>query len=155
MDKRVANEVLKKLENIADTVEQLRDKGKVNPRFATDLIQQLDSYADKFHIAAFGEESFRQHQARVLQRDKDEPWMDTFDKPFGVHQRDADESYMESYDVDQSTNVVDRDEHTIRDVSPLSNGTKRQPSWSRGPAGAPKRSYGSTKGSNKSKQWAP
>lgn len=155
MDKRVANEVLGKLDKIAGTIEELASNRKISPRVASDIVHKLDSYADQLHVAAFGEKSLRQHQAKVLQRDKDESWMDTFDKPFGVHKKDADEPFMDSYDVDQSVNVTERDEHVVRDASPLSNGTKKQPSWSRGPAGASKRSYGTSRGFTKPKQWAP
>jgi hypothetical protein len=76
--------------------------------------------------------------------------MSTFEKPFGVHRSDPDEPYMTSYDVDQSHNVTDRDEHKIRDLNEYADGTKRQPSWARGPAGPSTR-----QGSAKPKRWAP
>jgi len=150
MDKRIANKILMTLDRVAAEIEKLGSSEQLSPRLARDLVAQVDGFSDKFEVAAFGEENLRRRQAKVFQSDKDEPYMSTFDKPFGVHQSDPDEPYMSSYDVDQSHNVTERDEHKVRDLNPYAEGTKRQPSWARGPAGPSTR-----QGSSKPKQWAP
>lgn len=163
MEKRLANKILTNLEHTATGLEQLAKEGHIDAKLAADLVKEIDQFSDRLEIAAFGDESFRRRQAKVLQRDKDEPYMDTFDNPNKVIQSDKDEPYMHSvpasfnskaigtFDVDRSSAVTDRDEYQVRDQSSLSDGTKKQPSWKGGPAGKSTR-----QGSEKSeKTWAP
>ena len=145
--KDVANKVLSTLDQVAGRIEGLAKAGKVDPRVASQLVLEVDTYADRFQAAAFGPEALRKFKAKVLQSDKDEPYMKTFDNPNKVIESDADEKFMhktetsfnmkgiDTYDQDRSSTVTERKEYDVRDVSDLSDGTKKQPSWSGGSAG--------------------
>jgi hypothetical protein len=158
IQKHVANKVLTTLDTAAGRIASLAEGGKIDTATA---VRDIDTFADRFQIAAFGEESLRRHQAKVLKRDADETFMDTFDNPNKVIQSDADETFMhksgpsfnskaiDTFDQDMSSAVSDRDEYAVRDLSEHADGTKRQPSWSRGPAGKSTR-----QGSTKPKTWA-
>jgi hypothetical protein len=147
MEKRLANRILTNLEHTATEIEKLAKAGHIDARLAAGLSEKIDAFSDRFEIAAYGEESFRARQAKVLQRDKDEPYMDTFDNPNKVLQSDKDEPYMHTtpasfnakaignFDVDRTTTVSERDEYQVRDLNPMAGGTKKQPSWKGGPAG--------------------
>jgi hypothetical protein len=160
MDKRIASEILTKLDETAKTVEDLRDSGKVSPREAGELLHNIDSFADKLEIRVSGEEAFRARKAKVLKRDPDEPWMDTFENPQKPIQAEPDEPYMhesgqsfncksiKTYDSDDTSQVTERDEYAVRDLSEHADPTKQQPSWAKGPAGKSTR-----QGSGKT--WAP
>ena len=138
IDKKVANRVLTNLDFAAGRIEGLAKSGKLDPKLAAKLVSEIDSFADRFQVAAYGAESlenFKAQVAKVLQKDSDEKYMDTFDKPIGIIEAESDEPYMKSFDEDITESVTDRDEYTVRDIAPEANGTKKQPSWSRGPAG--------------------
>lgn len=161
MDKKIASQILAKLDSTAKTVEELRDAGAMGSREAGELLHKIDGFADRFQVAHFGEESFRGFQAKVLERDSDEPWMDTFQNPQKPIEVDPDEPYMhetgksfncdsiKTYDSDDTSEVTDRKEFAVRDLSEHADPTKQQPSWNSGPAGK------STKqGSSAPKTWA-
>ncbi len=147
MDKKTVNQVLSTLDDTATRLENLKVAGKIDPKAADVLIKQIDTYADRFQVAHFGPESFKRFQAKVIKKDSDEKFMDTFDNPNKVIQSDSDEPYMhkappsfnskgiDTYDQDNTSAVSERKEYDIRDVSELSNGTKKQPSWPGGSAG--------------------
>lgn len=147
MDKKTANSVLSKLDQAASMLENLSKSGKIDPRLASNIVKEIDTFADKFQVAAFGEKSFRNFQAKVIQRDKDESYMDTFNNPNKVLESDADEPYMHStgpsfngkaqktFDQDMTSTVSDMDNYNVRDLNEMAGGTKKQPSWSRGSAG--------------------
>jgi len=150
IEKQIANKTLARLDGIATRVEKLKADGKISPKVAADLLHSIDSFADKMQIAAYGEEAFRAFQAKVakvIQKDPDEGYMDTFDNPNKVVQSDPDEPYMhktdqsfnakgiDNYDQDRTVTVTDRDEYQVRDLNEYAGGTKKQPSWSKGPAG--------------------
>lgn len=150
IEKQVANRVLANLDETANKIEALAKSGKMDPRLAAALTKDIDSFADKFQVAAFGPDSLKRHAqkvAKVLQKDSDEKYMDTFDNPNKVLQSDSDEPYMhkteqsfnakgiDNYDQDRTTTVTDRDEYQVRDLSEWTEKTKKQPSWSKGPAG--------------------
>jgi hypothetical protein len=42
---------------------------------------------------------------------------------------------MDTFDADISSSVHDRDEYQVRDLNEFASGTKKQPSWEKGPAG--------------------
>lgn len=144
--KQVANKVLSNLDLAASKIENLAKSGKIEPRLATQLIRDVDSFADKFEVAAFGRDSFARRQAKVLEHDADEHYMKTFDNPNKIIEQDPDEAYMKSsgpsarwdaidnFPQDRTTTVSDRQEYSVVDQSPLSNGgrTERQPSWTGG-----------------------
>jgi hypothetical protein len=164
MKKSLANRILTNLEHTASELEKLASSGLVNRRLAFDLVRKIDSFSDKFEVSVFGQQSFQNRRAKVLKRDSDEKYMDTFDNTVKVIQSDADETYMRevpasfnskpigTFDVDRSSTVSDRDEYQVRWLNPYAGGTKRQPSWSRGPAGKSTRqgSY-----DVKAKTWSP
>lgn len=164
MQKRIANLVLSKLDHIAGELQALKDKGGVDPAAADSIISNIDSFADKFEVAAFGKENLEKRMAKVLQQDSDEPYMKTFENPNKVLQSDADEPYMhkspasfnskgiDNYDQDRTVTVTDRDEYQVRDLSEHADSTKRQPSWSHGPAGKSTRQ--GSQAEKPEKQWA-
>ena len=151
IDKKIANRVLTNLDHTASRIEALAKQGKIEPRTASALVREIDTFADKFQVAAYGLDKFRALQAHVLQRDSDEKFMDTFENPNKLISGDSDEGFMKEFDVDVTNAVNDRDEHTVRDISDLSDPTKKQPSWSRGPAGKSTRQGTTTP----AKRWAP
>ncbi len=140
-DKKKAAQILSSLEQTANAVDELAKSGKVDPRIAAKLTKNIDSFCDSLHVAAFGEEHFKAHQAKVLKRDSDESWMDTFDNPQKPIKVESDEPYMHkapggynskdipTYDDDISSSVSNRDEFEVRDLSEWSDKTKKQPSW--------------------------
>jgi hypothetical protein len=147
MNKQIANQILHNLDSTASTIEELAKKGVIKTEAATKLTRDIDEFADKFQVAAFGPDSLKQHQAKVLQRDKDESYMDTFNNVNKVIKSDADEPYMhktdksfnadaiDNYDQDSSSAVTDRKEHDVRDLSEWAESTKPQPSWTGGKGG--------------------
>jgi hypothetical protein len=161
IDKKVANQVLSTLDSTAGKLEKLAAEGKLDKKVASSLVTEIDAYADRFQVAAFGPDNLRAFKAKVLKKDSDEKYMDTFDNPNKVIQSDADEDYMhkvgpsfnskaiDTYDQDMSSSVSDRKEYDVRDLSEHADGTKKQPSWSGGSAGK------STKlGTKAPKTWA-
>jgi hypothetical protein len=151
MDHRVANHVLKTLESTATELEGLLEKrGNLSREAAAALskaVNNIDAFSDKFEAWAYGEESFKKRQAKVLEQDSDEPYMKTFENPQKVIDGDPDESYMhetgasfqgdsiKTFDSDDTSQVTDRKEHQVRELSEWSDSTKTQPSWSGGSAG--------------------
>lgn len=169
IQKQVANKVLANLDETANKIDMLVKAGKIDPRLASTLVKEIDSFADRFQVAAFGPESLKRHAAKVakvLQKDSDEKYMDTFDNPNKVIQSDADEGFMhkteksfnsdaiDNYDQDRTTAVTDRKEHQIRDLSEWAESTKKQPSWSKGPAGKSTK-QGADSRTASTKTWAP
>lgn len=156
IDKKVANRVLTNLDFAAARIDELAKSGKIDPKVASELVRGIDTYADRFQVAAFGEDSLKAYQAKVakvFEKDSDEKYMDTFDKPQAVLEGDSDEPYMKTFDQDQTQSVTDRDEHQVRDLSEHAESTKKQPSWARGPAGKSTR-QGSTAPKAAPKSWA-
>lgn len=147
MDQKVANKLISTLESVATEVDQLAKAGKLDSEFASKVSSQIDAYADRLEIAAFGKESFLKRRAKVLEMDSDEPYMKTFENPQEPLQTDPDEPYMhesgasfngksiKTYDSDDTSQVSERDEYNVRDLSEWSDKTKPQPSWPRGSAG--------------------
>jgi hypothetical protein len=151
--KQIVNRVLATLDNTAEQVKALADAGKIDPRLAASICHDIDTFADRFEIATFGKENLMKRaamlrQAKVMQRDSDEKYMETFQNPIKTITTDADEPYMhkaepgynstkgiDTYDKDISSSVIERDEYNVRDLNEFSPGNKKQPSWERGPAG--------------------
>ena len=160
IEKKIANKVLSNLDEAAEKLDMLKNAGKIDPRLATSLLREIDGFADRFEIAAYGEKNLSSRKAKVLEKDKDEPYMDTFDNPNKVIEGDKDEPYMHSippsarldgiktFDQDMTTTVTDRDEYGVVGLSEHSDASKKQPSWT----GSPKKSKAST---SKPKTWAP
>lgn len=147
MDKKLANRVLSTLDKTAKDLESLVEEKKIDPKVASQMIKNIDTFADRFEVAAFGEKNLVTRKAKVLQRDPDEKFMETFDNPQKPIKTDPDEPYMhdtgptwsgkgmKTYDSDDTSQVIDRKEYNVRDVSEWADGTKKQPTWESGPAG--------------------
>jgi hypothetical protein len=151
MNKGLANKILTNLDETANLIDKLAKDGKVNPKVASELTRNIDSFADRFQVAAFGKgslENWRAKLARVDQMDSDEAhYMKTFDNPQKPIQTDADEPYMHrteksfncdsipTYDSDDTSQVTDRKEYDVRDLNEYAGGTKPQPSWTGGRGG--------------------
>lgn len=147
MKKQIVSVILSKLDATSNAIENLAKEGKIERKAADQLIKNLDSFADKFEVAAFGKKNLESRMAKVIQQDSDEPYMKTFENVNEVLQSDSDEPYMhksppsfnskgvDNYDQDSSSAVSDRDEYQVRDLSEHANATKPQPSWPRGSAG--------------------
>lgn len=160
MDKKTANQILSSLDRSADAIDSLAKAGKIDAKVAAEISGHLDLAADKVEIAAFGQTNLAARQAKVLQRDSDEKFMDTYDNPNKVIQSDADEKFMhktepsfnskamDTFDADRSSTVSERDEYQVRDLSEHADPAKKQPSWAKGPAGK------STKQGSTGKTWA-
>jgi hypothetical protein len=156
MNKRLASELLATLEHTANDLDALASKGQVNPETIKEVVSNIDSFSDKLEIAAFGKESFEKRKAKVIRQDSDEPYMKTFDNPQKPIQTESDEPYMhdtgptwsgkgvKTFDSDDTSQVIDRPETQVRDLSEHSDKTKQQPSWAGGSAGKSTR-QGSTK----------
>lgn len=147
--------------------------GQLDARLASSLVRDIDAFADKIQVSAFGSDkfaAFKTKVSKVIQRDSDEKFMDTFDNPNKPIQTDSDEPFMKSvgpsfnskaidtFDEDNSSAVADRDEYAVRDLNEYAGGTKKQPSWSKGPAGKSTK-QGSTPAQvpakARAKAWAP
>jgi len=151
--KKIANKVLATLDNTADQLDSLVKLGKINPKLASGIIRDIETFADKFEVAVYGRANLQKRasqvrQAKVIQQDSDESYMNTFENPIKAITTDADEPYMhkaehgyqstkdmETYDADISSSVHDRPEYAVRDLNEFASGTKKQPSWEGGPAG--------------------
>jgi hypothetical protein len=147
MYQRKAAEILKTLDETASQIEKLAKEGYINPKIASQVVSRIDSFSDKYQASVFGVDGLKAHQAKVLKRDSDEPYMDTFNNPQKVIKSDPDEPYMHvapggysgkdipTFDNDVSSSVSERDEYDVRDLSEWSDKTKKQPSWSKGSKG--------------------
>lgn len=146
INQQVASQILANVDAVATSIENLAKAKKIDARIAADLIHDLDLFSDRFEVKAYGAKNLSARKAALLQSDRDEPYMKTFENPNKVHESDADEEFMhstgpsfngkklETFD-DPTSQVSNRDEYAVRDLSPLSDSTKKQPSWSKGPAG--------------------
>ncbi len=107
-----ANTILARLDRVAAAIQENHAKWGMGFDVAKELVNDLDKTADEIEKASFGEESLvtRQvevlKQAKVLQQDKDEKYMGTYNAPSAVHQSDRDEKYMSLYEDDQTQAVV-------------------------------------------------
>lgn len=159
LPKDLANKVLSNLDSAAARIEKLAASKKIDGKLAAKLIGDIDAFADKFEVNAYGAESFKRRQAKVIKMDADEPYMRAFDNTVNPIITEKDEPYMHNaghgarwaediltFDADRSSVVADRPVYSVRDQSPLSNGgkTKLNPS-EKGPL---RKSTASTK------QWA-
>jgi hypothetical protein len=167
-DKKIANKVLMSLDDAAGKLDSLAKAGKIDPKVASVLVNEIDTFADKFETAAFGPNNLANRKAKlakVIQKDKDEAYMDTFENTVKPLQTDSDEEYMhkmgpsfngkgqDTFDNDLSSSVTNRDEYAVRDLSEWTESTKKQPSWSKGPAGKSTKQGSAPRTAGKN--WAP
>lgn len=82
--------------------------------------------ADVIEAEAFGADSIMRRQeavvAKVIQKDSDEPYMNTFQNPMKPILTNADEPYMDAYADDQSSAVRDGKSSTGVKLAPLRGG---------------------------------
>jgi hypothetical protein len=107
-----ANNLLTRLDKAASAIQANYKSWGMPFEAAKEIVNVIDKTADEIESTAFGEESFEVRQAEVVaktahvvNRDSDEPYMDTFNAPMRPIQMDADEPYMKAYADDQSTAV--------------------------------------------------
>lgn len=169
MKKEIANKMLATLDDTAVQIETLAKSGKIDPKVASKIVRDIDSFADKFQVAAFGEQSlsnWKQKVSKVLKKDSDEKYMDSFENPIKTIKTDQDEEYMhtsgpsfnhkkmDTFDADRSSSMTDRDEYLVREQSDLADKASKQPSWTKGPAGKSTK-QGSAPVKSATKTWAP
>ncbi len=149
LPKDLANKVLSNLDSAATRIEKLAAEKKIDGRVAAQLIQEIDGFADKFEVTAFGAESLQRRQAAVLKADADEMhYMKAFENTVNPIITEKDEPYMHNsghgvrfnedvltFDADRSSTVVNRPEFSVLDQSKWSNGgkTTQQPSMMSAP----------------------
>src|SRR5271157_5841642 len=107
IQKPVANKILANLDETANKIDMLAKAGKIDPRVAASLTLKIDSFADKLQVATFGPDALKRHTAKVLQRDPDEKYMDTYDNPNKVIQSDPDEPYMHKTPAGANSKAID------------------------------------------------
>jgi len=118
MNKQAANGILGRLDRLADNIQNNHEKMGMGFDTAKGLVNELDRVADEIEKEAFGEESLHRRQAEVLQRDQDEPYMDTFNAPMAPVQTDSDEPYMDAFVDDQSVAVDDGKSQDGKELTP-------------------------------------
>lgn len=144
--KTSANQILASFDQLAQSIQDNYRKWGMTQDAAKALVNRLDRTADATEAVFFGEDSLRVRQAeialnsenfvkdaveeglltrahinkaaRVIQRDSDEPYMDTFKNPMAPIETNADEPYMSAYGDDQSSAVTDGEDDTGRDLAP-------------------------------------
>jgi hypothetical protein len=121
---KTANELLGRLDKIAAAIQANHESWGMPMAAAKPLVNDIDKVADELEKLAFGTDSLGRRQvevlkqAKVIQKDSDEKYMDTFNAPMAPHQTDADEPYMAAYKDDQSQAVQVGKSTTGRPLAP-------------------------------------
>jgi len=121
-----ADRVLARLDRIAATVQEKYASWGMPFETAKEIVNAIDKTADEVELAAFGTDSLSRRQAeiiggktaKVVQRDADEKYMDTFKNPMQPHQVESDEPYMAHYGDDQSSAVGSAQSTSGRKLAP-------------------------------------
>ncbi len=144
--KATANQSLATLDKTAKLIQENFKAWGIPFKIAKEIVNNLDKTADAVEALAFGEQSLQARQAeiavtssdfakdattqglisrsdfakaaKVIQRDSDEKYMDTFKNPSKPIETDGDEPYMSAYGDDQSSSVNDGEDETGRDLAP-------------------------------------
>lgn len=105
--------VLGRLDKMAKFIETHHEKWGMDFDTAKSLVNNIDVVADEVEKLAYGPDSLLRRQveivkkAEVIERNSDEPYMDTFKNPQQPIQTNADEPYMAAYGPpDQSSAVI-------------------------------------------------
>lgn len=147
IDKQLASKMLARTDRTAAELEKLKTEGKIDPRLASKLVHDLDVFADNLQKLAFGEDGLAAWQAKVskvLKRDSDEKFMETFQNPQKVLESESDEPYMhksgeiETYDSDDTSQVTEKG--WSAKVKPTKVSTTRKASAAR-PAARPEKRW--------------
>jgi hypothetical protein len=144
--KATANQSLATLDKTAKLIQDNYSAWGIPFKTAKEIVNNLDKTADSVETLVFGDNSLRTRQAeiavqsedfakaatsdglitradfakaaKVIQRDSDEGYMDTFKNPSKPIETDADEPYMSAYSDDQSAAVHEGEDSTGRDLAP-------------------------------------
>lgn len=171
MTKQTAAQVVNVLDQAGNELERLKVAGFLDAGVVDKMLLDIDTSADRIQLAAFGPEAFEAYKskmAKVLKQDPDEPYMKTFDNPQKPLKTDPDEPYMhkapagfqpgtggDTFDSDDTSQVTDRKEYAVRDLSEYADPTKKQPSWKGAPAGKSTKQGSDRRASGGTKSWAP
>lgn len=110
---KAASHALGLLDKAAGTIQANHAQWGLDKSAAKALVNHLDKVADQFEMAVFGPESMAVRQveilkaAKVIQKDQDEGYMQSFQVDQGIVQSESDEPYMQAYADDQSSAVQD------------------------------------------------
>jgi hypothetical protein len=119
-----ADRILNRLDKLASTVQQKYAEWGMPFEAAKEIVNNLDKVADDIEVSTFGQDSMLRRQvevlktAKVIQREPDEKYMDTFQNPMQPRQVEADEPYMKAYGDDQSSAVESGKSTTGRPLAP-------------------------------------
>lgn len=121
-----ADRMLARLDRIAATVQEKYASWGMPFEAAKQIVNAIDKTADAIEATSFGRQSLARRQAeimggktaKVIQRDADEKYMDTFKNPMMPVQIEADEPYMHIYDDDQSSAVGSGESTSGRKLAP-------------------------------------
>jgi hypothetical protein len=129
MSQQKADSLLGRLDHLAATIQDKYAAWGIPLRVAKTLVNAVDQVADELETSVYGEESLESRKeevakeassrkAQVIQRETDEPYMDTFKNPMQPHQVNTDEKYMDLYKDDQSSGVGHGETTTRRKLVP-------------------------------------
>lgn len=124
--KEEASQILGRLDHMAASIQDNHEKWKIPFVVAKALVNSIDKVADEIELASMGPESLLKRQVhtlakegKVVRKDADEGYMDTFNAPMAPIQTDADEnSYMSLFKDDQSQAVESGKSTTGRPLAP-------------------------------------
>lgn len=121
---KTASSILGRLDRIAASIQANHEAWGMTQQQAKPVVNELDKLADDLEKHFFGESSLQRRQvevlkqAKVIQKDSDESYMETFNSPMAPIQTDADEPYMAAYKDDQSQAVQTGKSTTGRPLAP-------------------------------------
>jgi hypothetical protein len=122
--KKLVDAALTRLDGLANGIQAKFACMGLDEASAKAVVNGLDKAADAIESAFYGTDSLVERQvealkqAKVLQRESDEPYMATFDSPMAVHQQESDEPYMSAYNDDQSAAVINGKANNGRPLAP-------------------------------------
>jgi hypothetical protein len=124
--KEEASKVLSRLDHMAGTIQDKHEAWGMPFVVAKELVNSIDKLADDIEASSMGPESLLKRQVhtlakegKVVQKDSDEGYMDTFNAPTAPIQNDADENaYMSLFKDDQTIAVETGKSTTGRPLAP-------------------------------------
>ena len=90
-----------RLDTIANQVQKRYEAMGLTKQAAYDFCMYLDQTSDLV-----------ERTAKTLDREPDEPYMDTFDHPMAPHEMEADEPYMRHFEDDNDSQLADHPDLT-------------------------------------------
>jgi len=119
-----ASELLGRIDRIAADIQSNHESWGMPMATAKELVNNLDKIADEAERHFFGGDSLLHRQveilkqAKVIQKDSDEKYMETFNSPSAPIQTDGDEPYMSAYKDDDTNGVNTGKSTTGRPLAP-------------------------------------